>query len=188
MLAAFGLGLIPFSAQYVILRGFYAFGDTRTPFTVGLITGAVNAAIAATATATLGGTRWPVVVMAAGYGLSSAAGLAWSIRRLRPRLATTTPDAVNGARSAAPGKGVAGVYRRLLTAATVAGLVAYAAAQDVGTFAGTALPGSLLAAAAGGTALVVVYVLAAKALRVAEVDQLTRRVRTRVAALIPRAG
>jgi len=180
MLAASGLGLIPFSAQYVILRGFYAFGDTRTPFAVGLITGAVNAAIAISATAVLGGTRWPVVVMAAGSGLSSAIGLAWSVRRLRTRLA--------GPAAARPGKGVTRVYRRLLLAATVAGLVGYAAAQDVGALAGSARPGSLLAAAAGGTVLAVVYVLAAKALRVAEVDRLTRRVRARITGLIPKAG
>jgi putative peptidoglycan lipid II flippase len=180
MLAASGLGLIPFSAQYVILRGFYAFGDTRTPFTVGLITGAVNAGIAIAATAALGGTRWPVVVMAAGTGLSSAIGLVWSVRRLRPRLAA--PNA------AAPGRGVSRVYRRLLAAATVAGVVGYAAAQDVGALVGTARLGSLAAAAAGASALAVVYVLAAKALRVTEVDRLTRRVRARVMGLIPRLG
>ena len=49
----------------------------------------------------------------------------------------------------------------------------------------SARPGSLLAAAAGGTTLAVVYVLAAKALRVAEVDRLTRRVRARITGLIP---
>lgn len=188
MLASFGLGLIPFSAQYVILRGFYAFGDTRTPFTVGLITGAVNAAVAIAATAFLGGTRWPVVVMAAGSGLSSAVGLAWSVRKLRPRLAG--PAAASGAtaRSVKAGQGVSRVYRRLLLAATLAGLVGYAAAQDVGALAGGARSASFLAAAAGGTALAVVYVLAAKALRVAEVDSLTRRVRTRITGLIPRTG
>ncbi|WP_323747086.1 murein biosynthesis integral membrane protein MurJ [Catenulispora pinisilvae] len=180
MLAASGLGLIPFSAQYVILRGFYAFGDTRTPFTIGLITGAVNAAIAITASATLGGTRWPVVVMAGGTGLSSAVGLAWSIRRLRPRLA--------GSSAARPGHGVWRVYRRLLLAAAVAAAVGYAAAQDVGALVGGERLGSMLAAAAGGSALVVVYVLAAKALRVTEVDHLTRRVRSRVMGLIPRTG
>ena len=180
MLAASGLGLIPFSAQYVILRGFYAFGDTRTPFTVGLITGAANAAIAIGASALLGGTRWPVVVMAAGSGLSSAIGLGWSVRRLRARL--------GGPATAKPGKGVSRVYRRLLLAATVAGAVGYAAAQDVGALAGTARPGSFLAAAAGGSALVVVYVLAAKALRVAEVDRLTGRVRARITGLIHPIG
>ncbi|MEY9854433.1 putative peptidoglycan lipid II flippase [Catenulispora sp. GAS73] len=193
MLAAFGLGLIPFSAQYVILRGFYAFGDTRTPFTIGLITGTVNAAIAIGATAALSGTRWPVVVMAAGSGLSSAIGLAWSVRWLRLRLAgsagsSASPSAANSVAAAVPGKGVSQVYRRLLLAATVAGVLAYAVAQDVGALAGTARPGSMLAAAAGGTALVVVYVLAAKALRVAEVEQLTRRVRSRITGLIPRLG
>ncbi|MEZ0113195.1 putative peptidoglycan lipid II flippase [Catenulispora sp. EB89] len=195
MLAAFGLGLIPFSAQYVILRGFYAFGDTRTPFTIGLITGTVNAAIAIGATEALGGTRWQVVVMAAGSGLSSAIGLVWSVRRLRSRLAVAPVASVargsagsSAAASAAPGKGVSWVYRRLLLAATVAGALAYAVAQDVGALAGTARPGSMLAAAAGGTALVVVYVLAAKALRVAEVEQLTRRVRRRITGLIPKLG
>jgi putative peptidoglycan lipid II flippase len=83
---------------------------------------------------------------------------------------------------------MSGVYRRLLLAATVAGLVGYAAAQDMGALVGTARIGSLLAAAAGGTALAVVYVLAAKALRVTEVDRLTRRVRARVMGLIPRIG
>ncbi|NED79622.1 murein biosynthesis integral membrane protein MurJ, partial [Streptomyces sp. SID11233] len=32
VLMAFGLGLIPYSVQYVVLRGFYAYEDTRTPF------------------------------------------------------------------------------------------------------------------------------------------------------------
>ncbi|MFB8306816.1 lipid II flippase MurJ, partial [Kitasatospora purpeofusca] len=32
MLMAFGLGLIPYSVQYVVLRAFYAYEDTRTPF------------------------------------------------------------------------------------------------------------------------------------------------------------
>jgi len=181
----------------VILRGFYAFGDTRTPFTVGLITGAVNAAVAIGATAFLGGTRWPVVVMAAGSGVSSAIGLAWSVRKLRPRLAGTataqapagrTARTARSVKTVKTGKGVSRVYRRLLLAATLAGLVGYAAAQDVGALVGGARLGSFLGAAAGGTALAVVYVLAAKALRVAEVDQLTRRIRVRIMGLMPRTG
>ena len=44
MLQAFGLGLIPFSAQYLLLRGFYAFEDTRTPFRMAVwISGIKNA-------------------------------------------------------------------------------------------------------------------------------------------------
>jgi len=198
MLAAFGLGLIPFSAQYVVLRGFYAFGDTRTPFTVGLITGAANAAVAVTAALTLGGTRWPVVVMAAGYGLSSAAGLAWSVRRLRRRLSgqgsaaesAAAPERTGGRgrgaasdRAVAAGRGVARLYRRLVAAAAVAALVGYSAAQDVDRMAGDAPAGSLLATVAGSGVLLGVYILSAKALRVTEVDVLTRHVRKRIATL-----
>ncbi len=31
---AFSLGLVPYSAQFVMLRGFYAYEDTRTPFII----------------------------------------------------------------------------------------------------------------------------------------------------------
>ncbi len=43
MLMAFGLGLIPYSVQYVVLRAFYAYEDTRTPFYNTVIVAAVNA-------------------------------------------------------------------------------------------------------------------------------------------------
>lgn len=42
MLMAFGLGLIPYSVQYVVLRAFYAYEDTRTPFYNTVIVAAVN--------------------------------------------------------------------------------------------------------------------------------------------------
>ena len=47
MLMAFGLGLIPYSVQYVVLRAFYAYEDTRTPFYNTVIVAAVNAAASA---------------------------------------------------------------------------------------------------------------------------------------------
>ena len=47
ILMAFGLGLIPYSVQYVVLRGFYAYEDTRTPFYNTVIVAAVNAAASA---------------------------------------------------------------------------------------------------------------------------------------------
>jgi putative peptidoglycan lipid II flippase len=46
MLQALGLGLIPFSAQYLVLRGFYAFEDTRTPFFMAAWIAGVNIALA----------------------------------------------------------------------------------------------------------------------------------------------
>ena len=44
--AAFALGLPAFSAQYVALRGFYAFEDTRTPFLLQVAIAATNVVLA----------------------------------------------------------------------------------------------------------------------------------------------
>ncbi|NEB74028.1 murein biosynthesis integral membrane protein MurJ, partial [Streptomyces sp. SID14478] len=85
MLQAFGLGLIPFSAQYLMLRGFYAFEDTRTPFLTAVWIGAVNIALAC-ACHWLLPARWAVTGMAAAYALSYGIGLLLTARRLRRRL------------------------------------------------------------------------------------------------------
>jgi len=45
LLMALAVGLIPFSAQFVMLRGFYAYEDSRTPFMVTLWGTAVNAVL-----------------------------------------------------------------------------------------------------------------------------------------------
>lgn len=45
-LMAFAVGLVPFTIQYVYLRGFYALEDTRTPFLLQLAIAAVNVALA----------------------------------------------------------------------------------------------------------------------------------------------
>ena len=42
VLAGFSLGLVPYSAQLLLLRGFYAFEDTRTPVLINLISTAFS--------------------------------------------------------------------------------------------------------------------------------------------------
>lgn len=78
VLMAFGPGLIPFSVQYVVLRGFYAYEDTRTPFYNTVIVAVVNAAASGACFALLP-PRWAVAGMAASYGLAYAVGVgtAW---------------------------------------------------------------------------------------------------------------
>ncbi|MFM9611569.1 murein biosynthesis integral membrane protein MurJ [Streptomyces niveiscabiei] len=85
MLQAFGLGLIPFSAQYLLLRGFYAFEDTRTPFFMTCWVVVVNIALASLCHVLLPA-RWAVVGMAGGYTLSYFAGLVITVRALRKRV------------------------------------------------------------------------------------------------------
>ncbi|MFF0487353.1 murein biosynthesis integral membrane protein MurJ [Streptomyces sp. NPDC004435] len=84
-LMAFSLGLIPYSAQYVILRGFYAYEDTRTPFYNTAIVAVINAGSAALCFALLPA-RWAVPGMAASYGLAYLAGVGVAWRRLQRRL------------------------------------------------------------------------------------------------------
>jgi putative peptidoglycan lipid II flippase len=45
-LQALAVGLVPFTVYYVLLRGFYAFEDTRTPFRVNVVLNVLNATLA----------------------------------------------------------------------------------------------------------------------------------------------
>lgn len=167
-LMAFGLGLIPYSVQYVVLRGFYVYDDTRTPFYNTLVVALVNATASAVCFAVLP-PRWAVVGMAASYGLGYAVGVGIAWRRLRRRLGGD----LDGAR-------VLRAYARLITAATpaalAAGAVSYALTDALGA---GALP-SLLSLTAGGTVLLLVFLLMARLLRVPELTALTAMVRTRL--------
>ncbi|MFE9999539.1 murein biosynthesis integral membrane protein MurJ [Streptomyces avermitilis] len=152
MLQAFGLGLIPFSAQYLLLRGFYAFEDTRTPFFMAVWIAVVNIALA-TACHLLLPARWAVTGMAAGYTLSYLAGLLLTARLLRKRL---------GGRGLDDGE-LRRTYGKLLCASTVAAGAGWAAARATATTAPTAL-----ALAAGAVAMALVYVALARLLKVSE--------------------
>ncbi|MEU9370346.1 murein biosynthesis integral membrane protein MurJ [Streptomyces avermitilis] len=152
MLQAFGLGLIPFSAQYLLLRGFYAFEDTRTPFFMAAWIAVVNIALA-TACHLLLPARWAVTGMAAGYTLSYLAGLLLTARLLRKRL---------GGRRLDDGE-LRRTYGKLLVASAVAAGAGWATARATATTAPTAL-----ALAAGAVAMALVYVALARLLKVSE--------------------
>ncbi|MEU8568931.1 murein biosynthesis integral membrane protein MurJ [Streptomyces pathocidini] len=168
VLMAFGLGLIPYSVQYVVLRGFYAYEDTRTPFYNTVIVAAVNAVASALCFLVLP-SRWAVVGMAASYGLAYAigVGVAWS--RLRKRLGGDLDGSL-----------VLRTYARLtgasLPAALVAGAVAYGITQGLGSGA----TGSLAALAGGGIALLGVFFVAAKRMRIEELTAMVGMVRGRL--------
>ncbi|QEU93149.1 murein biosynthesis integral membrane protein MurJ [Streptomyces kanamyceticus] len=168
MLMAFGLGLIPYSVQYVVLRAFYAYEDTRTPFYNTVIVAAVNAA-ASGACYVLLPTRWAVTGMAAVYGVAYAIGVGIAWRRLRKRLGGD----LDGAH-------VLRTYARLgiaaLPAALLGGGVAYAVTQGLGQD----VLGSLAALIAGGAVLLGVFFIAAKRMRIAELNSMVGMVRGRL--------
>ena len=134
--AAFALGLPAFSAQYIALRGFYAFEDTRTPFLLQVAIAATNVLLALVAYAVLP-LRWRMVGVALAYSLTYLVGLALSTSVLRRR--TGGLDGHNVVRH----------YVRLLAAAVPAGLLA-AGGLAGGPVLGDGLGGSAASLLAAG--------------------------------------
>ncbi|WP_404954642.1 murein biosynthesis integral membrane protein MurJ [Streptomyces sp. 147326] len=167
MLMAFAPGLIAFSAQYVLSRGFYALSDTRTPFFLNLVISALNAGLSAAAYFLLS-PRWAVTGMAAATSLAFLAGAAVTAytlsRRLGPRAGTRTERRATAVRT----------HLRLLAACVPAAAAAYAAARTVERF------GDFAAVGAGTAALALVVVLLAVPLRLTEITGLLDSVRRKV--------
>ncbi|MCA6093950.1 murein biosynthesis integral membrane protein MurJ [Streptomyces sp. SCA3-4] len=168
ILMAFGLGLIPYSAQYVILRGFYAYEDTRTPFYNTVIVAAVNAGVSALSFFILP-SRWAVAGMAAAYGLGYAVGVGVAWRRLKARLGGD----LDGSR-------VIRTYTRLTGACIPAALAAGAVAYGIGQVLGSGIAGSLAALVGGGLVLIAVFYIAAKRMRIEELTAMVGMVRGRL--------
>ncbi|MEV5381842.1 murein biosynthesis integral membrane protein MurJ [Streptomyces sp. NPDC052721] len=156
MLQAFGLGLIPFSAQYLLLRGFYAFEDTRTPFRMALWIGGINIALAVVCHLLLS-PRWAVTGMAAAYALSYAVGLLLTALRLRRR----TEGLLDGRR-------ICRTYAKLTAAATGAGAAGWFIARSCGHGLTSASWTPAVSLAAGGIVMVLLFLLFARLLRIGE--------------------
>ncbi|MEV7570259.1 murein biosynthesis integral membrane protein MurJ [Streptomyces tanashiensis] len=168
ILMAFGLGLIPYSVQYVVLRGFYAYEDTRTPFYNTVIVAAVNAAASAVCYVVLPA-QWAVVGMAASYGLAYAVGVGIAWRRLSKRLGGDLD-----------GTHVMRTYARLCMASVPAAIVAGAVGFGLLKLLGEGALGSLVALVIGGAVLLGIFFVAAKRMRIAELNTLVGMVRGRL--------
>ncbi|MFI9626745.1 murein biosynthesis integral membrane protein MurJ [Streptomyces sp. NPDC052042] len=168
ILMAFSLGLIPYSVQYVVLRGFYAYEDTRTPFYNTVIVAAVNAAASALCYVVLPA-QWAVVGMAASYGLAYAVGVGVAWRRLRNRLGGD----LDGAH-------VVRTYARLCLAAVPAAVLGGGVGFAVLMGLGEGAVGSLVALVCGGAVLLAVFVAAGKRMRIEEINGLVGMVRGRL--------
>ncbi|MFK0110359.1 murein biosynthesis integral membrane protein MurJ [Streptomyces sp. NPDC091217] len=156
MLQAFGLGLIPFSAQYLLLRGFYAFEDTRTPFRMAVWISGIDIALALACHLLLS-PRWAVTGMAAAYSLSYGIGLLLTAVRLRRR----TEGLLDGRR-------ICRTYAKLVAAATAAGAAGWfiTRACDRSSVSGC------LSLAAGGLTMVLLFLAFARLLRTTELRSL----------------
>ena len=166
--AALAVGLPFFSAQYVALRGFYAFEDTRTPFLLQLGVAALNIVLALAAFAVLP-LRLKMVGVGFAYSLTYAAGLALSTLVLRRRT------------GGLDGQVIVRLYLRLAVAAVPAALAAWLVATGVRAQVGSGVGGSTAQLAAGGVVLLVLYVGVARALRVQELATVLTALLSRLA-------
>ncbi|WP_405512736.1 murein biosynthesis integral membrane protein MurJ [Streptomyces canus] len=160
MLQAFGLGLIPFSAQYMLLRGFYAFEDTRTPFWMAVWISTANIALA-TACHLLMPPRWAVTGLAGAYAASYAIGLLITAMLLRRRL-----------EGRLDGKRLCRTYGKLTASALAAGALGWFVARSSSTAVTSTTWAPALGLAAGGLTMLLVFVLLARILKISELRSL----------------
>lgn len=167
ILQVFAVALVPFSIYQLMLRVFYAYGDTRTPALVSLFTVAANIAVAFTVYAVVD-TGWIVVGLAVGFVVANFVGalISWAV--LRRKL-----GGVDGRR-------IVLSYLKLMVAIWPLIGFAYATHAIVDAVLGTdfvASAVSLIIGAAGGGIL---YVVFARLLRVSEVQTLLSTVGSRL--------
>ena len=165
---AFAPGLVMFSVHYIVLRGYYAVEDTRTPFFIQCVIAVVNIVLAIALTLAVE-PRLVAPVLALAYGTSYAVGAVLSLgvlgRRLgSPQHAGLARFVCRVAAAAVPAAGAAWLGVRGLQAA--------------GLEVGSKLD-SLAMLAAGGVLGLSGYVLLARALRIGEINQMVQLVVSR---------
>ncbi|MEV7008692.1 murein biosynthesis integral membrane protein MurJ [Streptosporangium sp. NPDC051022] len=155
VLAAYGVALVPFCGYQIMLRGFYALQDTRTPALIGLLVSGIAIVGAVLSARLLPGPEM-VVGTAAGYAVAYVAGFAVAALVLRRRIGR-----VDGHR-------LLRSHGRMTVAALAAGAATAVVAHLAGNMAGSGWAGSLVVVLAGGSCGALLYALAARSLRIAE--------------------
>jgi putative peptidoglycan lipid II flippase len=163
----FCLGLLPYTLFNLQLRAFYAMHDSRTPALVGAVSIAVRIAAGFGALFILP----PADVVAGlgvGFGISSLVMAVWLWRILARR--------VGGLDTRRIGK----TLLRMHIAAVPGMIFALAVSVVIDRIAPAGTIAALATVAIGGSGGLVLYVLAARVLNIAEVSELTRSLRLRL--------
>ncbi|WP_051098328.1 murein biosynthesis integral membrane protein MurJ [Sporichthya polymorpha] len=158
VLAGFAVALVPFSVHHQLLRGFYAFSDTRTPVSINVWIAGTNIALALACVALLPA-RWVAVGLALSYAASYAVGVQISARKLGRYLGP-----LDG--------GVVRTYERMALAAVLAAIPAVAVAEIADQIWGTGTTAAAVTVIGGGGAMLVAYLAITMRMRITEVTQL----------------
>ena len=85
-LAGFAVGLVPYTIQYVYLRGYYALEDTKTPFYIQIVISGANALLAVVLVRLTNDPQLVAPSLAVAYSLSYLIGAVVTFRALKKRL------------------------------------------------------------------------------------------------------
>jgi putative peptidoglycan lipid II flippase len=151
------IGLVPFSAQYLFQRVFYAFEDAKTPFLVQVPIVALWA-IGNLLSLALLPAEWVVVGVGFSMTVANTTGAALSYYLLHRRFGD-----LDGSR-------LLGTHLKLLFAAAVGGLVAFLISRGVHQLLGSGRIASMVAALLGGVTLIAIYGLVLRRLKVTELE------------------
>ncbi|MFI6447608.1 murein biosynthesis integral membrane protein MurJ [Kitasatospora sp. NPDC050543] len=166
MLSAFALGLIPYSVQYVMLRGFYAYEDTRTPFSNTVWVAACQAGFSLLCYFTLPA-QWAVTGMAFGYGAAYAVGVGMALPKLKKKIGGLDT------------KRIGRTYTRLIAACIPAAAVGLGLSVVINDAVGGWF-GSVTAVVVAGGLQLVVFTVIAKRLKIEELNAMLGMVRGRL--------
>jgi putative peptidoglycan lipid II flippase len=167
VLRAMAVALVPYSAYQLMLRVFYAYRDTRTPAFIALITVTVNIAMAFVMFTVLP-TEKIVVGIALGVAVANAVGalVCWGVLRWR----------LGGL----DGRRILAAHVKLGIAMVPALIFAFTVHEIIGTYVGTSLGPAVISLVIGGSGGSLCYLVAARLLRVQEVQSLLRTVAGRL--------
>ncbi len=170
VMMAMMFGLVPFGVYYLLQRVFYAFEDAKTPFRLQIVVTVV--ATIANLMSLLLPLRWIAVGVGAGQALSNLAGMVVGLVLARRRLGGLVLDEVTR------------TYVRIGVASVLAAAAAYVELLGLGQI----LHGKLyspVALVTGALVFAVVYVVAARRLRVREIEDLLSPVLERLRGVLP---
>jgi putative peptidoglycan lipid II flippase len=165
-LAVFAIGLPFFSAYQLLLRAFYAQQDSRTPTLINIVVNVVNVVADVVLVLALP-PHLRVPGLAAGLALSYVVGTALAVVRLREHL------------GGLDGRRIVRLAVRASLAALLAAALARLLSDLVRSGLGSGAAAAILAAVLGAGAGVVLYVGAARRMRIRELAGLTTLIRGR---------
>jgi putative peptidoglycan lipid II flippase len=165
--AIFSLGLMPYMLFQLLLRVFYALHDSKTPALIGVVTMVTNVGMNLIALAVFPKSQ-VVAALGAGFGLANLVGSVVAWRVLSRRIGGLA------------GRQIGSSLLRMHAAAVPAAVFALAIAVVVTTAFSSTKAYAALVVVVGGAGALVLYVVAARLLRVSEVTDLTGMVRSRL--------